>query len=100
MYGLQRPHAAHPVLDLGDDLGLTVELLDPEVHPELIDEGEGGDGLAEGDAPALKPRHRLSGLGQCPATLQYEARLADAGLARPWPLESGRAAYPARAPGR
>ena len=36
---LDLAHAAHAVLDLGDDLGLAVQLLDAEVEPQLIDEG-------------------------------------------------------------
>src|SRR5688572_21632025 len=46
--GFQLSHSPHPVVDLRNDLGLTVELLDAEVLAELIDEGQEGDGLAEG----------------------------------------------------
>jgi hypothetical protein len=77
---LQLPHPAHAVLDLGNDLGLAVEFLNPEVLPELLDQGEEWDGLAEGNAPPLQPGHRVSGRGQRPATLHHEPRLADAGL--------------------
>ncbi len=37
--GLELAHPAHPVLDLGDDLRLAVQLLDAEVQAQLIDEG-------------------------------------------------------------
>lgn len=76
------PHPAHGVLDLGDDLGLPVELLDAEVLPELVDERQERDGLAEGDALAFEPGHRLARLGQPAAEFQQEARLSDAGIAR------------------
>jgi len=46
---LQLSHAAHAVLDLGDDLGLAIEFLDVKVQPELLDERQKGDGLTEGD---------------------------------------------------
>jgi hypothetical protein len=77
---LQLPHPAHAVLDLGDDLGLAVEFFDTKILAQLIDEGEEGDRLAEGDAAPLQPGHRFSGLSQRPATLQHEPRFADASL--------------------
>src|SRR3984893_2873962 len=63
---------AHPVLDLRDDLGLTVELVDAEVLAKLIHDGQEGAGLTERDAAALEE-----------PTLEFEqeARLPDACLA-------------------
>ena len=61
---LELAHAPHAVLDLGDDLGLAVELLDAEVLPELVDERQERDRLAEGDALALQPGDGLARLGQ------------------------------------
>ena len=85
MYGMLRvepAHPAHAVLDLGDDLGLAVELLDPEVPPELVDDRQERDRLAERDAPPLEPGRSSPRLGQPPPELEEEPRLPDAGLAR------------------
>jgi hypothetical protein len=69
---LELPHAPHAVLDLGDDLGLAVELLDAEVLPKLVEERQERDGLAEGDALALQPRDGLARLGHPPAELEEQ----------------------------
>src|SRR2546425_3852362 len=69
------------MLDLGDDLGLAVELLDPEVLAELVDQRQERDRLAEGDALPLEPRHGLAPVGEPAAKLEEEARLADARVA-------------------
>jgi len=57
---LERTQAAHPVLDLRDDLGLAVELVDTEVLAKLIHDGQERTRLAERDAAALEPRRRLA----------------------------------------
>ena len=49
-------HPSHPVLDLGDDLGLAVELLDAEVLAELVDQRQERNRLAERDAAAPPAR--------------------------------------------
>src|SRR3989441_7555977 len=69
------------MLDLGDDLGLAVELLDPEVLAELVDQRQERDRLAEGDALPLEPRHGLVRIGEPATELEEEARLADARIA-------------------
>ena len=69
---LELPHAPHAVLDLGDDLGLAVELLDAEVLPELVEQRQERDRLAEGDALALQPRDGLARLGEPPAELEQQ----------------------------
>jgi len=71
--GLQLPHAAHAVLDLGDDLRLPVEFLDVEVEPELLDQRQKGDGLAEGDRLSLQPRGVLVALHHGLAELEEQA---------------------------
>jgi len=63
---LKPGQAAHPVLDLRDDLGLAVELVDTEVLAKLIHDGQERTRLAERDAAALEPRRRL-GRGREPA---------------------------------
>ena len=62
MGGLRKylPRTYWGVLDLGDDLGLAVELLDPEVAPKLIDERQERDRLAERDAASFEPRRSLA----------------------------------------
>src|SRR5262249_26281091 len=73
-------HAAHAVLHLGDDLGLAVELLDPEILAELIDDRQEGDQLPEPDAAACEPVDVLAGLGQRLPELDRQSRLPDPGL--------------------
>jgi hypothetical protein len=80
--GFEPAHPPHAVLDLGDDLRLAVELLDPEVAPELIDDGQERDRLAERDALALEPGDVLVRLREPAAKLQEQPRLADPRLAR------------------
>ena len=70
---LQLSHPAHAVLDLGDDLGLAVEVLDVEVRPELLDERQKGDGLAERDRLSLQPRGMLVGRHHGPSELEEQA---------------------------
>ena len=79
---LDLAHAAHAVLDLGDDLGLAVQLLDAEVEPQLIDEGQKRNGLPEGDTLAFQPGGPGVGLGDSPSEFKQQARLADARVAR------------------
>src|SRR5262249_33115818 len=78
---LQLPHPPHGVLDLGDDLGLAVELLDAEAFTELVDQGKKRDGLPEGDALSFEPRHRFPRLGEPAAEFEEQARFADPGVA-------------------
>ncbi len=56
------PMPAHPVLDLGDDLGLTVELVDAEVLAKLIDEraGTGSTDRTRCSGPRATSRPRAS----------------------------------------
>jgi len=68
------------VLNLGDNLGFPVELLDSEILAELLNEGEERDGLPEGHAAPFEPRRVLSGRSEPPTELEREPRLADAGL--------------------
>src|SRR6202045_3422363 len=72
---------AHPVLDLRDDLGLTVELVDAEILAKLIHDGQEGAGLTERDAAALEPLRRLAGRREPALEFEQEARLPDACLA-------------------
>ena len=69
---LQSAEPEHPVLDLGDDLGLAVELVDAEVLSKLIDDGQQRTRLAERDAAALQPRRRLVRRRQPPMELEHE----------------------------
>src|SRR4030095_7953883 len=59
-----------------------VELLDAEVAPELIDDGQERDRPAERDALPLEPGRVLAAPGQRPTDLEEQARLADAGITR------------------
>ena len=79
---LQLPHPPHPVLDLGDDLRLAVELLDPDIPAELLDERQEGDRLAEGDALPFEPGRVLSPLRQRPLEFQEQPGLAEARVPR------------------
>ena len=60
------------MLDLGDDLGLAVELFDAEVLPELVEQGQVRDRLPERDALALEPRDGLARLGELAASPEME----------------------------
>ena len=73
-------HAAHAVLDLGNDLRLAVRLLNPKVGPQLIHHGQERDRLPKGQALALQPGHRFPGCSQGATAFQHEARLANAGF--------------------
>ena len=75
-------HAAHPVLDLGNDLRLAVRLVNPKVGPQLLHHGQERDRLSEGQALALQPGDRFPGGGQGTTAFQHQARLANTGLAR------------------
>ena len=79
--GLQFPHTLHALLDLGNDLRLTIQLVDLKIRPELLDERQERTRVAEGDAVALNPGDLLPGLRQGPPKLQHQARFAHAGLA-------------------
>ena len=78
---LELAHPAHAVLDLGDDLGLAIELFDPEVAPQLFGQWQEGDRLAERDALSLEPGDVLAGLGQRASEFQEQPRLSDPGIA-------------------
>ena len=78
---LELAHPAHAVLDLGDDLGLAIELFDPEIPPELIGQRQEGNRLAERDALSLEPGDLLAGLGQRAPEFEEQPRLSDPGIA-------------------
>ena len=52
---LDLSHAAHTVLNLGDDLRLSIKLLDTKILPQLVDEGQDPQAVGKAPHPVIKP---------------------------------------------
>src|SRR5215475_9115498 len=74
-----RAERLHVSLNLGDDNGLVVPLLDLKVVLQKVDNGQIRHLLAVGDTPAGQPRHRL--VGEPALELQQQAGFTDTSLA-------------------
>src|SRR5262249_1528294 len=70
--------ASHPLLDFGNDLRLTVQLVDLKILPQQLDKRQKWTGLAKRNTVALDPGHLIPSLCQRASKLQYQARFPHA----------------------
>src|SRR5262249_15942103 len=78
---LQHAEEPHAVLDFGDDLQLAVILFDAEGLAQLVNERQGPDELAKGNALPFEERQVPAILVESAPELVQKPRVAYAGLA-------------------
>ena len=80
--GLQLPHAPHPLLDLGNDLRLAIQLVDLQNASGAARSAAETDWPGQRRCSGLPARSPLSpACARRPLKLQHQARFAHAGLA-------------------